>query len=363
MNTELAEKPGMWEVAQQEVDEKKIVLKAAWGKTQGACRVYPVPNRNGGFHGVKPLTEEEKRNAPFVITGKHNTLLEDGKEFDLTDPYQAAVWNYVKHQEDVCMSFEESQSNPSATFYVHSDDKEAAARVSKALKIGMAIELIAVSSQPKWYDYARVLSGNDMTNQPPLEVQEYLLKECQDHPERVLDKLKNKLFNVRVFVYKAIDKKIIKRRDDETYYFGDQTFGTSTNDIVEFVLEDRGHNQLVTQEIRSLLMPKGSKVADLSVFEIDSTTERSTTNKSHLDGPISGTVRPDSSRPGDFDSVETDEERASTTLDPHSHSELDESEDVIGETDSQANARYAKSDSEAKPKAARPAPGRPGPKK
>ena len=109
------------------VTDKIIEIKSIY--KNGKTTVQPVRDPlSGWYKGVNRLSENDKRDLRFWAEPDTKFILREGVVLDLNKEEHRVIWNWVKHQPCLAMSYEECQSRPEAEFYVHLQHKEAEKR-------------------------------------------------------------------------------------------------------------------------------------------------------------------------------------------------------------------------------------------
>lgn len=232
---------------------KQIVLKSCYGKTGHKLRIEPCRDgKTGRFLGVANLSEEEKRKTDYVVTPGVTYLdIVDGYTFDLNDSRQAKDWEWVRHcpqivgardETNFTMDAEESRSFEGADneFYVFDEENETASQEARFDKQYEALKYIHdLKGSGAIYQTARLL-GSNMESSSVSAVRTFLLGKAQKHPDQVLKVAKDGSSKVRLFLYAALDKEIIRKRAG-VYYYNETALGTTEDQALLWLGEDRNY--------------------------------------------------------------------------------------------------------------------------
>lgn len=231
----------------------KIVLKSCYGKTGHKLRLEPCKDgRTGRFLGVDNLSEEEKRKTDYVVEpGVTYLEITDGFEFDLTDPRQAKNWKWVKecpqivggrNETNFHMDAEESRSFEGSDneFYVFDQEADTVAQETQFDKQFTALKHIhELKGSSAIYQTARLLGSNMESSSIPA-VRTFLLGKAQKHPEQILKVAKDGSSKVRLFLYAALDKEVIRKRAG-VFYYNETALGTTEDQVMLWLGEDRNY--------------------------------------------------------------------------------------------------------------------------
>jgi len=226
-----------------EETEKKdiIVLKSVF--KNGKYTVQPAKDpKTNWFHGIKRLSEDQKRNLKFWTSPDSKLTLVDGIEFDLNDEIQAANWEWVKHLPCVAMDFDSCQKTPSAQFYVHIAGREAR-EANKATDLKFRAMKYIMEDSPSEYENRALLLDNDLTGESPEEIKTVLLGIAERQPTRIIAAYEAKNSNIKLLYIKAKQRNIIEQKDG-VITFGSYILGVNQDSAIAF-LQAKEHDQIL----------------------------------------------------------------------------------------------------------------------
>jgi hypothetical protein len=247
----------------------KILIKAVYGKQQGRMKVHPRGTRSGQLLGVKRLSPEQMRNEAYPVTGESFIWLEDDLELDLRTPQDAVTWDWLQHcTEDLALSYEAAQASPDCFFFVKNDQKEAEQRVSFARLKKQALDIIfEQASATRRVEICRLL-GQRMEDMPAFEVEEYLISVGEKNPQRIISAFTDKNAKTRLFLLKAVDKRIV-RIENEIYKYGGYTLGISEEHAILWLKNPE--NSDIVDSLKADVFPEyfAAYESDDSQFDFD----------------------------------------------------------------------------------------------
>lgn len=255
---------------------KKIVLKNVYGKTNNKLRLEPCYNqRTSQWMGVKKLSDEQKRNATyFVEPGVTFLIIKDGHEFDLTREKDRIDWEWVQFcpqigvgRESTDFQFKgqeaedfKSYEGGEREFYVYDEEAEVSREERRLSKEFEAEKYVHDQSNTGIYRVARLL-GSNMENSTPSAVRNFLVSKARKHPEKVLAIALDPAQKSRLFLYAALDKEIVRKRDG-VYYYNEVGMGTTEDQALLWLQEDRNHT--LVRGIAVLLKPENKPTRSIS---------------------------------------------------------------------------------------------------
>lgn len=234
------------------VQDRTVVLKSCYGKTGIKMFLEPCRDgRTGRWLGVEALSEEQKRGREYVVVpGVTRLEIQDGYTFDLRDPRQAIDWAWVQHCPQIVggrneasyhgISAEESRSFEGADneFYVFDEAAETANQEQRFDKQYQALQVIhELKGHSAYYQFARLL-GSNMETSSVSAVRTFLQDQAQRFPQRVMAAKQDASSSVKLFLYAALDKEIIRKRQG-VFYYNDIALGSTEEQTLFWLGEDR----------------------------------------------------------------------------------------------------------------------------
>lgn len=273
---------------------KKIVLKSCYGKTGHKLRLEPCKDAySNQWLGVEKLSEEEKRKRSYVVQPGHyfrdgqevpGTYLEitDGYTFDLNKEVDRINWEWAKHCPQIAVDHAAtdraikgekaedfmSYEGDDKEFYVFDADAEVIGQEKRDNNVFAALSYIHDQSPSQLYQLARLL-GSNMDNTSTAGVRNYLNDKARKHPDQVLKVSQDPSSKSRLFLYKALDNEVIRRRDG-VYYYNQNPLGTTEDQVLLWMQEDRNYTlvRAISLELQPNTTPKAiTSEANQQLFE------------------------------------------------------------------------------------------------
>ena len=233
---------------------KKIKFRAVLGKTQGKLTVCPAKSKvTGRLHGVKILSEDEKRVSTYFVNQDTEVSIYDGFELDLEDHIDAINWRWMKHLPELVASIEDSYSSPTALFYIENMQKDTENRILQRGYKTRAFTYFNESSQSKRVEICRIL-GVDATSMSPIEIEDYLGELADTSSKKLVAAFEDKLIKVKLFLYALVDKRIVTVDRDGVYGWGNHILGVNEKSALEWLQIKDNASYIV--RLHDLVYPK-----------------------------------------------------------------------------------------------------------
>lgn len=227
--------------------DKIIVLKSLYKTKSSKMTIQPAwSKRLSWFVGVPRLSEMDKQKLTFFVTPDSKLVLQNEMRFDLNDEVDAANWEWVKHSKRIASSLKEAQMTPGAMFYIYMEEAEAMSSISKSEILFKALQYVMNDKPTNYVSRARLL-GIDMSNDKPLIIKEFLSREANKHPEKVINVYESDALAIQLLFYNAIDKGLITN-DGQVFLYGRQVLGVSESLAIEYLKEPRNSSLLDLME-------------------------------------------------------------------------------------------------------------------
>lgn len=246
--------------------ENIIILRSVYGKVGMKYYIQPSKNPKTGRYpdcvktvnsvGDMILTDEERNSGKIYIKETETFVVEDGKTFNLDEPYDAAVWEAIKNCIYIAQSRDATDDKGVNLFdgpgvkgtlrprqgiaeiYVERPGYEAQKRVSKKKKIHDAGTYIL--DDPRGAEgrvqMARLL-GKHMRNISDADVTDYLLSIAEKDPDRIINLYTGDDIHLRLLFMDARDKHVIIVKQ-KLYMYGDSVCLGATDDAAITWLKD-----------------------------------------------------------------------------------------------------------------------------
>lgn len=280
--------------------ENIIILRSVYGKVGMKYYIQPSKNPKTGRYpdcvktvnsvGDMILTDEERNSGKIYIKETETFVIEDGKTFNLDEPYDAAVWEAIKNCIYIAQSRDATDDKGVNLFdgpgvkgtlrprqgiaeiYVERPGYEAQKRVSKKKKIHDAGTYIL--DDPRGAEgrvqMARLL-GKHMRNISDADVTDYLLSIAEKDPDRIINLYTGDDIHLRLLFMDARDKHVIIVKQ-KLYMYGDSVCLGATDDAAITWLKDP-RNRKVLELIKKDTYPDLYGVDELPEEEGENTSE------------------------------------------------------------------------------------------
>ena len=248
------------------MEESKIVLRSVFGKVGMKYYIQPCRDKNGNWPGcVKQvdsfgnmIVSDAERNSgkPFIKVTETFTV-EDGKTFDLTDPWDNARWEAIRNcpmiadfrgQRDAKGNLiidGDSKRYGRAELYIERPGVEVQKKISKRQKIHDAESYIF--DDPNGAEgrlkVARIL-GKHMSHASDSDIKDYLLEIASRDPEKIIKLYTGEDLELRTLFLDARDKGVI-RSVSGIYVYGDGISLGGTIDVVISWMRDPRNKKLL----------------------------------------------------------------------------------------------------------------------
>lgn len=237
-----------------DVLDNVIVLRSVFGKVGQKYFLNPVRDPQTGRYPncVRPVDskgdiifQSEADKGKPLIAENRVFIIEDGKTFNLNDPWQAAEWYSIQHCPMIAMSRDQRDKNGnlvidgdsrrygSAELYVERPGYETNKRVNKRRLIHDAEEYII--RDPQGADgrlkMAKLL-GRNMRNAPDADVEDFLMNIASKEPEKIINLYRGDDIALRLLFIDAKDKRVIYVKNKVYLYSENQIVLGATDDAV-----------------------------------------------------------------------------------------------------------------------------------
>lgn len=261
-----------------DVFDNIIILRSVFGKVgmkyfMNPCRDpktgrYPDHVKPVNANGDIILTEAERNSGNVYIPENKVYIIEDGKTFNLNDPYEAAEWYAIQHCPMIAMSRDQrdkrgnliidgdSRRYGSAELYVERPGYETHKKVSRKKLIFDAQNLIFNDKQGKegHIKMARLL-GKNMKNAPSADIEDFLLKMAEKEPQVVIDLYTGDDAVYRLLFLDASDKHIIYTKN-KFYMYGEQGIVLGATDDAAITWMKNPANKRIVDMIKRETYPE-----------------------------------------------------------------------------------------------------------
>lgn len=248
------------------MEESKIVLRSVFGKVGMKYYIQPCRDKNGNWpecvkqvdsFGNMIVSDAERNSGKPFIKVTETFTVEDGKTFDLTDPWDKARWEAIRNcpmiadfrgQRDAKGNLiidGDSKRYGRAELYIERPGVEVQKKISKRQKIHDAESYIF--DDPKGAEgrlkVARIL-GKHMSHASDSDIKDYLLEIASRDPDKIIKLYTGEDLELRTLFLDARDKGVI-RSVSGIYIYGDGISLGGTIDVVISWMRDPRNKKLL----------------------------------------------------------------------------------------------------------------------
>lgn len=248
------------------MEESKIVLRSVFGKVGMKYYIQPCIDKNGNWpecvkqvdsFGNMIVSDAERNSGKPFIKVTETFTVEDGKTFDLTDPWDKARWEAIRNcpmiadfrgQRDAKGNLiidGDSKRYGRAELYIERPGVEVQKKISKRQKIHDAESYIF--DDPKGAEgrlkVARIL-GKHMSHASDSDIKDYLLEIASRDPDKIIKLYTGEDLELRTLFLDARDKGVI-RSVSGIYVYGDGISLGGTIDVVISWMRDPRNKKLL----------------------------------------------------------------------------------------------------------------------
>ena len=248
------------------MEESKIVLRSVFGKVGMKYYIQPSRDKNGNWpecvkqvdsFGNMIVSDAERNSGKPFIKVTETFTIEDGKTFDLTDPWDQARWEAIKNCPMIAdfrgqryakgnlIIDGDAKRYGRAELYIERPGVETAKKVSKRQKIHDAESYIF--DDPKGAEgrlkVARIL-GKHMSHASDSDIKDYLLEIASRDPDKIIKLYTGEDLELRTLFLDARDKGVI-RSVSGIYVYGDGISLGGTIDVVISWMRDPRNKKML----------------------------------------------------------------------------------------------------------------------
>ena len=248
------------------MEESKIVLRSVFGKVGMKYYIQPSRDKNGNWpecvkqvdsFGNMIVSDAERNSGKPFIKVTETFTIEDGKTFDLTDPWDQARWEAIKNcpmiadfrgQRDAKGNLiidGDAKRYGRAELYIERPGVEVQKKISKRQKIHDAESYIF--DDPKGAEgrlkVARIL-GKHMSHASDSDIKDYLLEIASRDPDKIIKLYTGEDLELRTLFLDARDKGVI-RSVSGIYVYGDGISLGGTIDVVISWMRDPRNKKML----------------------------------------------------------------------------------------------------------------------
>jgi hypothetical protein len=267
--------------------DKIIILKSVFEKVTNMkyfiqpCRdksgLYPSCVRKVDSNGDMILSTQDRDDfasgKKVFFPEDHVFTITSGKKYDLTNPADLAEWECIKNCKLIAKSRDAKDENGNfiidgtptrngkpgrngiAELYIDRPGLETARKVSRKKLIYKAQTYIY--EDPRGADgqlNMALILGKDMTNQPNADVVDFLVRQAEKDPQKIINLYTGQDTSVRILFIQAKKKRIIYIKDKLYIYGNDIILGATEDAAIAWLKDPR--NQKVVEYIQKDTFPE-----------------------------------------------------------------------------------------------------------
>jgi hypothetical protein len=238
------------------VADRVIEIKALYKGTKHTIQPAFDSNKKW-WAGVERLSEEQMKARNYnVIVGKKgddshlNTkiALKDGLIFDLNNEVDRINWEWVKHCQEVALSFSAAQSSK-ALFYVHIEGRESELKNRTFEERYDAVKLVMEDPTTNYVNRALLL-GMDMENEKTSVIKEFLLETAEKSPNKIFRIYRDKSMKIHLLYLKAKKMNFIRIDSrDNVITYGTTILGISDESAIAYLQTNEDILMLLERDV------------------------------------------------------------------------------------------------------------------
>ena len=276
-----------------------IILRSVFGKVGMKYYMNPIKDsKTGRFpdcvrmvdsFGNMILSDVDKTSGSILIPENRLFIIEDGKSFNLDDPWAKAEWESIKFCTLIAQSRDARDSKGNlvidgdskrygvAELYIERPGQETVKKVSKRKKIHDAESYIYQDPQGSEgrLKMARLL-GKIMKNSPDADVTDYLTEIASKNPDKIIELYTGDDMVIRLLFIDARDRNVIYNKN-KLYLYGDNVvLGATDDSSVTWLKDPRNYKilQLIKKDTYPDLYNSDVPTSDTEVKEIPTKEQR-----------------------------------------------------------------------------------------
>lgn len=263
------------------MSENIIILRSVYGKVGQKYFITPCRDpKTGRFpscvrsvdsKGDMILSDIDKNSSEPLIPENKVYTIQDGEQFDLSDPWKEAEWESIKNAPIIAPARDARDEHGNllidgpvastraaqmrarygvAELYVETPGIDAAQRIEKK-KLVFNAESYIYNDEKGAEGRVKIarLLGKNMKGAPDADVTDFLLKTAAKYPKKVIDVYTGSDAAIRLLFIEAKEKHIIRIKD-KVYYYGDESLGMTDDAVIAYMklAKHKGIVNLITKD-------------------------------------------------------------------------------------------------------------------
>jgi hypothetical protein len=246
--------------------ENLIVFRAYNSKRQMPIKLSPLEDKTGklftgqGKYGYYDLlTEEEKRNLPYVVNHETVITIKTGDILNLKDPVDATNWEWIKKHPYIALDEEEGRGSRDVVMYIDNPEKKAEMHVVKDKKITMAKAKIYSASNAKKTQLCKALGNPGADTLSINMLEDWLILQAETMYEQItklLDDKNKTLLNYKIFIEELKQHNLIINHIGVWKYGGKDgvVMGSDEDEIIKYLSDKKNQDEvfIMKEKIKEL---------------------------------------------------------------------------------------------------------------
>jgi len=256
------------------VTDKIIEIKSIY--KNGKTTVQPVKDPlSGWYKGLKRLSENDKRDLKFWADPETKFILKEGIFLDLSREEHKVIWEWVKYQPCLAMSYEDCQKTPEAEFYVHLQHKEALESISRKKTKYEAMKLITEDNASNYPLRVRLL-GVNMDGEDPAIIEDFLLERAESDAESIIKLYNDKFLSLRMLLIEAVSKRKVIIEPTGAYRYGNMFLGMTEESALDWMnsSENKSVVRLLEEDVNPEYFKEKEEPKEVPIQSVDNNFDR-----------------------------------------------------------------------------------------
>ena len=236
---------------------------------------FVKPVKYDAYGNAEMIMSDAERNSPesqYFLAEDEDIVVTEGTTFDLSDPLQRNKWDSIKNSDLIVPSRDARDEKGNlfidgnkmrygiAELFVDTPGAASAKSVSKKKLITKAYNCIEQDSLHGMLLKCRLL-GRNMENAPETDIQDYLYREAERTPDKIIELYTGPDMALKLMILEAKEKRVILKKDG-MFQYGDVILGANEDAVLLFLKMPM--NSKILTAIKNETFPQYASVESLS---------------------------------------------------------------------------------------------------